>query len=31
MVTGDIKDTAIAIAKNAGILDKSYDPLDPRE
>jgi magnesium-transporting ATPase (P-type) len=25
MVTGDVKDTAVAIAKEAGILDYSYD------
>ena len=28
MVTGDIKNTATAIAKTAGILDKNYDPDD---
>jgi len=26
MVTGDVKDTAIAISKLAGILEPSYDP-----
>lgn len=26
MVTGDVKDTAIAISKNAGILGPNYDP-----
>jgi len=25
MVTGDIRDTAVAIAKSAGILENSYD------
>lgn len=29
MVTGDISDTAIAIAKNAGILPKDY--IHPEE
>lgn len=27
MVTGDVKDTAVAISKNAGILPRDYDPL----
>lgn len=26
MVTGDVKDTAVAISKNAGIIDRDYNP-----
>jgi len=26
MVTGDVRDTAVAISKNAGIISENYDP-----